>query len=81
MAGHGIENGNQKLTDDQVIQMRTERAAGDTIPELALRYGVSYANVSYIVRGLAWAHVGGPRSAPGVSPRGLRIRGNRRRTD
>lgn len=40
----------RKLTDEQVADIRAARAAGDLIPDLAHRYGVSKSLVGLIVR-------------------------------
>ena len=82
----GTHNGRHKVNEDQVVQMRLERAAGDTIPELAERYRLSTAMVSFIVTGKNWTHAGGPLSPPGVGAKGRRIIAhnrwrNRERTD
>lgn len=47
-----------KLTETQVVSMRSERAkANVTLRALAEKYGVSIANVNYIVRRKTWTHV------------------------
>lgn len=52
--------GNSKLSDDQVERLRHEAHSGASQGELAERYGLSEPAVSLIVRGLSYAHVGGP---------------------
>ena len=50
----------KKLTDGQVCQLRERVAAGDRLVDLARTFGVSDGEVSRIVRGLSYAHAGGP---------------------
>ena len=57
----GEKAGTAKLTDDQVVEMRTLYAGGNyTHKQLAKKYNVTYGMVGFIVRGEAWQHVGGP---------------------
>lgn len=42
----------RKLTDDQVRQLREERARGTKYADLAQKYGIQKSTVSYIVRGI-----------------------------
>lgn len=53
----GAKNGNSKLTDDQVRDIRQLYVDGITQYELADKYGVSQALISNIVRGKTWKHV------------------------
>lgn len=46
-----------KLTEDQVLQIRTLRAEGVKQAELARRFGVTEMNISLIVRRLGWKHL------------------------
>jgi hypothetical protein len=51
----GEQNGFSKLTNDQVISIRKEYALGNTTQrELAEKFDVCRANISYIVRGIYW---------------------------
>lgn len=50
----------RKLTDAQIIAIRERRAMGARQMDLAEHYGVSSGQISMIVRGLRWPHVGGP---------------------
>lgn len=61
----GEANHNTKLTEADVLAIRTAVAAG--APELAVaeRYGISRPAVTLIRQGATWAHVGGPTSATG----------------
>lgn len=54
----GERSPNAKLSADGVREMRRARAAGATLGDLSARFGVCQNNVSLIVRGLAWKHVG-----------------------
>ncbi|OQQ23347.1 hypothetical protein A6411_23850 [Prescottella equi] len=49
-----------KLSDEDIISIRERRAAGARQKDLADHYGVTDGQISMIVRGLRWAHVGGP---------------------
>jgi len=57
----GSRNGASKLTESDIIDMRTARAAGASLLSLAERFGISYQQVSTITRGHRWKHV---RDAP-----------------
>lgn len=56
----GDRHPNRVTSEDDVLAMRHERAAGARLRDLAERYGMCVANVSKITAGTAWAHVGGP---------------------
>lgn len=47
---------NAKLTVDDVVEIRRLSRRGVTQRRLGTRFGVSGANVGYIVRGQAWRH-------------------------
>jgi hypothetical protein len=52
---------NAKLTDELVIEMREEYARGGVHQaQLAKKYQMTQVNVSAVVTGKSWAHVGGP---------------------
>jgi hypothetical protein len=53
----GERHRNAKLTDDDVRAIRTQRAMGVGVVELAARYGVTNALISHIARRRAWRHV------------------------
>jgi hypothetical protein len=57
----GSAHGMSELVDSQVVEMREKYATGVGIAELAEQYGVCKMTVSLIIRGIGWAHVGGPR--------------------
>jgi HNH endonuclease len=57
----GEANGKAKLSNSQVLEMRETYAIGGVSQkELAEKYDVPQTNVSAIVTGRAWQHVGGP---------------------
>lgn len=53
----GTRHGMSKLTEDQVREIRELRKSGLTLWAIANRYGVTAANIDYITKGKAWAHV------------------------
>jgi hypothetical protein len=68
----GEDRAHSKLTAEQVVAMRQANAAGWTCTDLSKEYGVCVKTVSDIVRGVMWAHVGGPirtKAKPG-KPKG-----------
>jgi hypothetical protein len=50
----GERHPNAKLTQAQVDAIRLERNAGDTLREIAERYGVTLQNIHYITSGERW---------------------------
>lgn len=46
-----------KLTEADVVQIRRLHADGSSGPRIAKQFGISRTNVSFIVRGISWAHV------------------------
>jgi len=46
-----------KVTEQDVLAIRTEREAGDTYEVIAKRHGIGRQAVSKIARGLRWKHV------------------------
>jgi hypothetical protein len=59
-AALGEARASAKLTDAIVLEIRERRANGALQRVLADQYGVSPSNISEIVNGLVWTHVGGP---------------------
>ncbi len=53
----GETNGNARLTEFQVTQIRSLRAAGYKQQDLAEMFGVSQATVGQIVRRVTWKHI------------------------
>lgn len=56
-AGSGEQNHQSKLTENDVRAIRTEKASGATLKQIAAKYGVSFALVGFIVRRKSWKHV------------------------
>ena len=57
----GEDHGNAKLTREEIVRMRQDRATGKyTVFELADRYGCSQPQVTQITTGRQWKHVEGP---------------------
>lgn len=46
-----------RLTEEQVRQMKTDRANGVSLRKLAARFGISLVQAGRIARGECWAHV------------------------
>lgn len=59
----GEQNPRSKLTDNQVSQIRSERAAGVSCRKLGRRYGVSHQTVSGITTGKKRRHSAGLQEA------------------
>ncbi len=57
VANKGVKNGNSKLNDTIVREIRQLRLEGRTIVEIARRYGVDHTLISMIARGKIWKHV------------------------
>jgi len=58
----GDRNGNAKLTELQVLEIRHRHAAGELKSALSRAYGISDVSVGHIVRRKTWAHI--PAAAP-----------------
>lgn len=62
-----------KLTDDQVLDIRSRLAAGESPGHLAAAFGVHYNTINRISRGSHWRHlVHGPVGAPPAHVKGSR---------
>lgn len=59
----GSRSGAAKLTEAQVVEIRTRYAAGERQRALAVEYGISRSHISYIVNGRGWTHVPMPERA------------------
>jgi transposase len=55
----GSQHANAILTEELVIDLRTERRGGMTYKQLAAKYGVAFSTVADIVKRKKWRHVGG----------------------
>ena len=54
----GVDHGKAKLTEEQVIEIRSRYAAGGTTQQaLGDEYGVTHQLISYIVRRENWSHL------------------------
>jgi hypothetical protein len=58
-----------RLTEDQVLEIRVLASEGATNLSLARRFGVPDGQISKIVRGIDWKHIGGP--IRGILTRGV----------
>lgn len=59
----GIKRPNAKLSDEDVVAMRTAFAVGDLrMQDIGTRYKVSVSLVHGILKGTRWSHIGGPIS-------------------
>lgn len=58
-APRGKENGNVKLTDEDVRSIRWDYEAGGVVTqiELAEKYGVSVTHINRIIKRKYWKHV------------------------
>lgn len=56
----GEDNNKATVTGDDVLEMRHLRSEGWDLQRLAERFNVTKTNVSFIVTGKTWAHIGGP---------------------
>jgi hypothetical protein len=53
----GTANAQAKLTEDEVIEARQRRAAGETFDSLARNYGVHRRTMTQAIKGERWSHV------------------------
>jgi hypothetical protein len=66
-AHQGEKNGLAKLTESAVLEIRETYAAGGvTLAQLATKHRTQLSNISGIVRGKSWKHVGGPITRRGL---------------
>ena len=56
-----------RLTEEEVAYIKTRLLAGETISDLARKFGVDSETVGYISRGKTWRHV-----LPAIAPRQIR---------
>lgn len=62
----GTRNGQSKLTESDVVAMRSDYASGiANMHLLAKKYGVNSGNAARIITGKAWKHVPGAIEPPG----------------
>ena len=55
--GRGEANGNSKINNLIVVEIRKKRAAGISCITIAKEYGITKSSVSKVVLGHSWAHV------------------------
>jgi hypothetical protein len=63
-SSRGERHPQAKLTEDDVISVRTRHAAGERITSLAREYGIEPSGISGVCAGRLWRHVGGPITKP-----------------
>lgn len=54
---HGIKNGNARLNDKQVLEIRRRWAGGENQHSIAKRFGTTPTNVSMICTRQTWSHI------------------------
>jgi hypothetical protein len=57
---HGSRHRGARLTEADVVAIRTRFAAGETQPSLSAEFGISSGHISHIVNGRIWKYAGGP---------------------
>lgn len=62
-----------RLTESQVLEIRTRAAAGELQDQIADAYGIKQATVSAIYHRRLWAHLGEPRPVPSLQRKPLTI--------
>ena len=53
----GSVHPNSKVTEEDVLAIRAERANGATLTAISVAYGITFQHVSNICRGKTWKHV------------------------
>lgn len=66
---HGDTNGASKLTEDDVVLIKSRITAGATQKQMAEEFRVAPSTISMIVSGKRWAHLGSPAQPPAIRPR------------
>lgn len=56
----GTKNGANKLTESQIIEIRTMRTSGATLVAIAGKFGISFQHVGAICSGFKWSHLSNP---------------------
>lgn len=54
----GEQHWKASITEDDVLQIRAEHAAGKSTPQIGKERGISRTHIRRIVLGISWAHVG-----------------------
>lgn len=60
----GGETLNARLTDEEVLAMRREAAAGERVEALRIKYGISRRHAYQVIYGKRWAHLYGALQPP-----------------
>lgn len=60
----GERQGNSKLTDAQILEIRSGKFAGWTDTAIAKHFGISLSSVNRILRRKSWKHLGGSGDIP-----------------
>jgi hypothetical protein len=69
-ARRGSHHPDAKFDEQQIVDIRTAYATGETVTRLARQNGVSTSTIGAIVRGESWTHIGGPIfTSPQYRPR------------
>lgn len=56
----GVNHPNHKLTDEDVMRIRSEYRRGSTTQkDIAKEYGISQSRVCNIINGIGWSHLPG----------------------
>lgn len=59
---HSQDHPFAKLTDDQIVDIRRRKAAGESSTSIANSHNLTSGHVSRICTGAIWSHVDGPRT-------------------
>jgi hypothetical protein len=54
---YGADNGNARLTADEVAEIRAHRSAGETLAAIATRFNVSKSTIGNVVRGTCYSDI------------------------
>jgi hypothetical protein len=58
----GEAHPNALLTDESVVTLRERYASGEPTSALCAEFGIGKSALSFIVLGITWSHLGGPRT-------------------
>jgi hypothetical protein len=53
----GIKDGNSKLINRDILNIRRRSSSGESYSSLGREYGVAYTTISRICRGITWTHI------------------------
>lgn len=67
---YGEESHNHKFTGQDVMEIRWSYLGGETLRQIAARFGTSSTNVGYIVRGQSWPNLPHPEGPRRETPTG-----------